>query len=337
MANLKTNYLGIELKNPIIVGASNLVADNDNLKRLEDAGAAAIVYKSLFEEQIQLERAQMDDELDEYAERHAEMTTLFPHIEHAGPKEHLFNLEKAKKSVSIPIVASLNAIFKETWIDYAKQIEQTGVDGLELNFYAIPKDDDITGDSIEKQQITILKEIKKSVKIPVSVKLSPFYSNPLNFIKEIDKAGADGVVLFNRFYQPDLDINESTHIATHSLSNESENKMPMKFSGLLYSHIGASICANSGIYKGSDVIKMILAGADCVQVVSTIYQNKFSQIEKMLKEIDLWMNEKNYKSLTDFKGKLSKKNTNDPFVYQRAQYIDLLLKSGELFNKYSLR
>jgi dihydroorotate dehydrogenase (fumarate) len=337
MANLKTNYLGIELRNPIIIGASNLVADNDNLKRMEDAGAAAIVYKSLFEEQIQLERAQLDNELEAYTERNAEMTTLFPHIEHAGPKEHLYNLEKAKKSISIPLIASLNAIFKETWVDYAKQIEQTGVDALELNFYAIPKDDDITGESIEKQQIAILKEIKKVVKIPVSVKLSPFYSNTINFVKELDKNGADGLVLFNRFYQPDLDISENKHIATHSLSNENENKLPMKFAGLLYAHIAAGICANSGIHQGSDVIKMILAGADTVQVVSTVYQNKFGQIEKMLKDIEAWMDSKNYNTLQAFRGLLSKKNTNDPFVYQRAQYIDLLLRSGELFNHDSLR
>ena len=337
MANLKTNYLGLELKNPVIVGASSLVSDVDNLKRIEDAGASAVVYRSLFEEQIQLERAQMDDEFEEYTERHAEMVTLFPKIEHAGPEEHLHNLRKAREAISIPLIASLNALFKETWVEYAKLIEETGVDGLELNFYAVPKDDNITGVSIEKQQVEILKEIKKVVTIPVSIKLSPFYTNPLNFIHDLDGAGADGFVLFNRFYQPDISFDTLMHTSSHHLSTESENRLPMRYAGLLYSHVGANICCNSGIHEGTDVVKMILAGADCVQVVSTLYQNKISHISKMLKDIELWMDEKKYKSLADFRGKLSKKNVNDPFVYQRAQYIDLLLKSGDIFKKYPVR
>lgn len=337
MTTLKTNYLGIDLKNPIIVGASSLSLDKDNLKKIEDAGAAAVVYKSLFEEQIQLERAELDDELNEYTERHAEMLTLFPKIEHAGSQEYLHNLRKARETVSIPFFASLNAIFKESWVEFAQEIEQTGVDGIELNFYAVPKDIDISGVSIEKQQLEILKEVKKAVKIPVAVKLSPFYSNPLNFITELDKAGADGVVLFNRFYQPDIDVNAEKHTSTHSLSSSDENRLPMRFAGLLYHNIAANICANSGIHEGTDVVKMILSGADCVQIVSTLYKNKIQHIEKILKDIEKWMEEKQYKTLTDFKGLLSKKNVNDPFVYQRAQYIDLLLKSGEMFNKYVLR
>jgi dihydroorotate dehydrogenase (fumarate) len=337
MANLKTNYLGLELKNPIIVGASNLVSDIGNLKQMEDAGVAAIVYKSLFEEQIQLERLQLDDELDEYTERHAEMITLFPHIEHAGPEEHLHNLRKAKESISIPLFASLNAIYKESWIEYAKLIEQTGVDGLELNLYTIPRDIDVTGFSSEKQQLEILKEVKKAVKIPVSVKLSSFYSNPLNFIHEIDKVGAEGIVLFNRFYQPDIDIVNIKHSSIHPLSTETENRLPLRYAGLLYSQIAANICCNRGIHEGSDVIKMLLAGADCVQIVSTIYLNKFPQITKMLKDIESWMFEKNFNTIKDFQGLLSKRNVNDPFIYQREQYIDLLLKSEEIFKKYAVR
>jgi dihydroorotate dehydrogenase (fumarate) len=337
MANLKTNYLGIELKNPVIVGASYMVSEIDNLKKMEEAGAAAIVYRSLFEEQIQLERVQMDDEFEEYTERHAEMVTLFPKLEHAGPDEHLYNLRKARESVSIPFFASLNALFKESWIDYARLIEQTGVNGLELNFYAVPKDDDITGSSIEKQQIEILKEIKKAVHIPVSIKLSPFYTNPLNFIHELDVAGADGFVLFNRFYQSDINVNTLSHSNTHNLSTEAENRLPMRYAGLLYSNIAANICCNSGIHQGIDVVKMLLSGADTVQIVSTLYQNKISHISKMLTDIEHWMAEKNFKSLADFRGKLSKKNLNDPFVYHRAQYIDLLLKSGEIFKKYPVR
>ena len=337
MKNLTSNYLNKKLKNPIIVGASYLTSDTDNLKKIEDAGAAAVVYKSLFEEQIQLERAQLDDDVNEYSERNAEMISLFPAIEHAGPNEHLHNLRKAKESISIPMFASINAIYKESWIEYAKLIEQTGVDGLELNFYAVPKDMDASGVEIEKKQIEVLSEIKKAVRIPVSIKISSAYSNTLNFIKKLDNAGANGVVLFNRFYQPDIDIYNVAHLATHSLSNESENRLSMRYAGLLFSNINASICNSSGIHQGADIIKMLLAGADCVQVVSTIYQNKIGHISQMLKDVEGWMELKNFNSVDDFRGLLSNKKTNDPFVYQRAQYIDLLLKSGEIFKKYPVR
>jgi dihydroorotate dehydrogenase (fumarate) len=337
MINLKTKYLGIELKNPLVVGASYLVSNTDNLKQIEDAGAAAIVYKSLFEEQIQLERVQMDNDLDEYNDRNAEMVTLFPHVEHAGPEEHLHNIRKAKESVSIPVFASLNAVYMQTWVEYAKLLEQAGVDGLELNFYSVPKKTDITGSAIEKQQIEVLTELKKTVKIPISVKLSPYYSNTLNFISELEKTGVNGLVLFNRFYQPDIDIDAISHVAGHATSSSDESKLAMRYAGLLYGNVKSTIIGNSGIHQGSDIIKLILAGADAVQVVSTIYQHKIPHITKMLKDVEAWMYEKHFNTLADFKGKLSQKNTNDPFVYQRAQYIDLLLKSGDLFNKYALR
>ncbi|MCF8304255.1 MAG: dihydroorotate dehydrogenase, partial [Bacteroidales bacterium] len=196
MANLKTNYLGIELKNPLIVGASNLVDNIDGIKKAEEAGAAAIVYKSLFEEQINLESIQMQDELEEYDERHPEMLDIHPNLQHGGPKEHLYNLKKAKENMGIPLIANLNAIFKETWVDYAKQIEETGVDALELNFYATPENFEDDAKSIEDKQIEIIKEIKKAVKIPVSIKPSYFYHNPLNVIARMDKEKVDGFVLF---------------------------------------------------------------------------------------------------------------------------------------------
>ena len=182
MADLKTKYLGIELKNPIIAGASNLVSNRDNLKQMEEAGAAAIVYKSLFEEQIQLEKLELDEDLSEYKERNAEMISLFPDLEHAGPSEHLMNLRLAKESVSIPLIASLNCVFTETWVEYAKLIQETGVDALELNFYYVPLDAKLDGRNIVDQHLEILKSVKQALKIPVSVKLSPFYANPINVI-----------------------------------------------------------------------------------------------------------------------------------------------------------
>ncbi|HEC44581.1 MAG TPA: dihydroorotate dehydrogenase-like protein [Bacteroides sp.] len=333
MTKLKTSYMGLELKNPIIVGANNLVNNIDNLKKMEDAGAAAVVYRSLFEEQIQLETAQMDDELDEYAERHAEMTSIFPNLEHAGPREHLINVKKAREALSIPLIASLNAVYKETWLEYAKLLEDTGVDGLELNFYYVPRDAHVSGSEVVDKQVEICKTIKSSISIPVSVKMSPFYANPLNVITQLDKTGVDAVVLFNRIFQPEIDIDKEEHIIDFPLSQEYESKLPLRFTGLLYGNINASIVSARGIQNGQDIIKMLLAGADAVQIVGTLYKNKIEHISTMLKDIETWMAGKGYKSLKEFRGKLSDKELADPFVYKRAQYVDLLMKSDELFKK----
>lgn len=337
MKNLTTNYLGLKLKNPIIVGASNMVSEISNIKLMEDSGAAAIVYKSLFEEQINLEQALLYDELVEYNDRNAEMTTLFPNIEHAGPDEHLNHLRKAKESIQIPLIASLNAIYPETWVEYARLIEQTGVDALELNLYNAFKSFDVNADELEKKQINTVKQVIEAVKIPVSVKLSYFYSNPLHFIKMLDNTGVSGVVVFNRFYQPDINLNQLSHIASHHLSTPDDHKVPMRFSGLLYKNIKANIAANSGIAEGTDVAKMLLVGADCVQVVSTLYKNKITYLSKMIQDLENWMDQHQFDKLEDFKGRLSKLNTKDPYVYQRAQYIDLLIRSGEMFKSFNLR
>ena len=336
MANLKTLFMGLELRNPVIVGACNLSTNQDNLKKMEEAGAGAVVLKSLFEEQIQLESLQMEQEMDEYTERNAEMTSLFPTLQHAGPREHLLMIRNAKKAVKIPVIASLNAVYRPTWVEYARLLEETGVDALELNFYAVPRDIAKTGESIEKDQIDILTEVKNNVTIPVCIKLSPFYTNPLNVISLMDKAGADGFVLFNRFFQPDIDLNKETHIIHFPMSTEEDNKLSLRFAGLLHGNINAGICSNTGIYTGTDVVKMILAGANCVQVVSTIYKNKIAYLSKILSDIESWMESKKYKSLEDFRGKLSNKKINDPFVYKRAQYVDLLMKSDEIFKKAGL-
>ena len=336
MANLKTNYMGIELKNPLIIGANNMVENLNTVKKWEIEGAGAIVYKSLFEEQIQLESLEMQEDIAEYEERHAEMISIFPNIEHAGPKEHLLKLKKMKETVNIPVIASLNAIYKETWVDYAKQIEETGVDGLELNFYAVPVDFNKTPEDIENQQVDVLKSVKATVNIPVSVKLSSSYTNPLNFIQKLDEAGADAVILFNRFFQPEIDISNENHFFPYDLSSASDNKKALRFAGLLYDQVGASVCASGGIYTGPDVIKMLLAGADAVQVVSTLYKNKSGIISKILEDLESWMDNKDYGSIDDFRGKLSKKRIADPFVYKRAQYIDILNNSENIFKKYPM-
>ena len=336
MADLSTTYMGVHLKNPLILGASNLVTKPDVIKQIEEAGIGAIVYRSLFEEQIQLENLQMDEELSEYENRNAEMTKLFPTVEHAGPKEHLYNVEKLVKSVNVPVFASLNAIYEPTWTEYAKELEKTGVAGLELNLYAVPGYFEVTGEVLEEKQVQIVKAVKNAVNIPVSVKMSLFYTNPLNFIKKVDEAGADGYVLFNRFFQPEIDVEKEEYYYPWELSNPKDHMIGLRFAGLLYGNVDGSICVSRGIYDAQDVIKMMLAGADVVQMVSTIYRNQPGVVSDILIELNKWMDEKGYNSLSDFRGKLSRKNMKDPFAYQRAQYVDILMKSESIFKKYPM-
>jgi dihydroorotate dehydrogenase (fumarate) len=210
------------------------------------------------------------------------------------------------------------------------------VDALEFNFYYIPRDTLTDGRDVKEQQLEVLKAVKSKVKLPISVKMSPFYANPLNVVSQMDKLGVNGFVLFNRLFQPDIDINNEVHFSPFNLSNPEDNKLSLRFAGLLYGTISGSICSSTGIYSGADVAKMILAGADCVQVVSTVYKNKVEYIATMLKDLQTWMESKNYNKLSDFRGKLSNKKTNDPFVYKRAQYIDLLLKSDQIFKKHPI-
>jgi len=336
MADLSATYMGVKLKNPIILGASNLVTKPEVIKELEEAGIAAIVYKSLFEEQIQLESLQFDEELKEYTERNSEMVRIFPDIKHAGPKEHLFNLRKLKQNSSVPVFASLNAIFEPSWIEYAKSLEETGVDGLELNLYATPGYFEFGASSIEDKQYQIVKSVKKAVNIPVSVKLSPFYTNTLNFIKRLDEAGVDGFVLFNRFFQPEIDIEKEVFEFPWELTQPRDHHLSLRYTGLLHGNIEGSICASRGIYSAEDVIRLLLAGADVIQTVSAIYKNQPAFVKTILSDLEAWMDKKGYKKLDDFRGKLSRKNLTDPYTYQRAQYVDILMKSEEIFKKYPM-
>ncbi len=337
MSKLKTSYLGLDLKNPLIVGASSLTSNLETLKAIEAAGAGAVVFKSLFEEQIQLEELELENELEEYNERHAEMVRLFPTLKHAGPTEHLAKLKKAKETLNIPVIASLNAMHPDTWAEYALLIEKTGVDAIELNFYTTPKDFEVEGKTIIQSQIDLLKSVKEKLTIPVSVKLSPFYTNPLDVVRRFDKTEVQGFVIFNRLFQPDIDIDKEELIQTIILSEHNDLRLSLRFTGLLYGNIAADICSNTGIINGEDAIKMILAGASSFQVVSTLYTNGVGQITNILGEIEAWMNKKGYKSIDDFKGKLAKKNLHDPFAYRRAQYVDILLRSNEIVKTAALK
>jgi dihydroorotate dehydrogenase (fumarate) len=332
--NLSTYYGGLTIKNPIVIGASNIVTDPLNLVKLEEAGAAAIVYKSLFEEQIQMESLQLDQMHESYSDWDAEHATLFPSSKHAGPAEHLRQLREARKAISIPLIGSLNCVNNDTWLEYALRMQDTGIDGLELNFYANQTDFDTSPEEIENKQIRTLEVVRAGVlRLPLFVKLSPYYTNPLRLIKRMDKVGVDGFILFNRLFQPDINTEAEEHHYPYIFSSENDNRLALRYAGLLHQQIKANVVCNTGIMSGKDVVKMVLAGANAVQVVSAVYRKGIPTITTMLHEMEAWMKRKNYTMIEDFQGKLSKANMTDPFAYKRAQYVDILLKS-DVFMQY---
>jgi dihydroorotate dehydrogenase (fumarate) len=333
MVNQETTYMGIPLKNPIIAGASRLTGHLDSLKKIEAAGAGAIVIKSLFEEQIEMERSELDEGLTRYDDQYAEMITTHPHIEHAGPEGHLMLLQKARDEISIPVIASLNAVHRTTWLEYAKLMEKTGIDGLELNFYSMPADIDKDAQNLENEMLTIVEEIIANVSVPVSIRLSPFYTNPGNFISRLDRAGVKACVLFNRLYQPDIEITTEQHIFPFSLSSKKDNRLALQYAGLLYGQVQTDLCCSTGIYQGSDVVKMILAGATCIQAISALFASSISHISTMLQDIEQWMDNRSYTALDDFRGKLSKKCCPQKWVYEREQYVKMLFHSDEHLGK----
>ena len=335
MADLKTTYMGLDIANPVVVGASKLTSSADGIKMAEEAGAGAVVCASLFEEQIQLEQWKMDNDIASLSDVDSEIGGFFPSLEHSGPKEHLHWVKRAKESVKIPVIGSLNAVEKETWVEYAKMLQDTGVDGLELNFYHTPGDATKPGADVEKGQLDIIAAVKDVVSIPVSVKLSYFYSNVLNLVAEMEKIGVAGYVLFNRLFESDIDIDEEKHTIPLNLSSKGDNKLACRYMGLLYGNVAGQLCSNNGVFSGRDVVKAILSGASAVQIVSSIYKSRFDQVGEILKDLNQWMDSKSYADINSFIGKLSEKNLDDRFVYKRAQYVDLILRSNELLDEPS--
>ena len=329
MANLQSKYMGIPLKNPFVVGACSMTAHMDAIRRIEDAGAAAIVIQSLFEEQIQLQQMRLEEELTVSDNLDAEIQDLFPEVQHSGPDEHLMWVKKTKEAVEMPVIGSLNCINPETWSEWAVKMEETGVDGLELNFFAIPIDGSTNASAIEAEQIDALKRVKSKVKVPISVKLSPFYTSPLEIINQMDAVGVDGFVLFNRLFHPSFNIEKETGQYPFNLSTSNDHRLALRFAGLLHGKLNGSICASNGIHTGEDAIETLLAGADVFQAVSTLYRNRVDVISTILKDIEAWMDRKGYADLDAFRGKLSVEKTSDKWTYRRAQYVKMLLKSDD--------
>ncbi len=323
---LKTKYLGLELKSPIIIGASEMTANLDKIKQLEEAGAAAIVTKSLFEEEIALKNNKWRQELTQYDDINAEMRNIFPEMDLDAAEEHLYWIRKTKDEISIPLIASLNCVNKDVWVEYAKKLAEAGADAIEANMYSYSFGITKNPAEIEDKRINILKEIKKVVDIPVSVKISPHYTSIFTFVTNLDQAGVEGVVLFNRLFNPDIDIEKEVTVSKFDLTDSSRNGSSLRWIGLLSGKVGLDLCANNGVATGDDMIKMLLAGASAVEVVSTIYKNGMGHIATMEKDLTDWMDRKGYKSIDDFKGKLSKVHVSNPWAYERTQYIKMLRK-----------
>jgi len=321
--DLSTNYLGLKLRTPLVPSASPLSEEVENIKRLEDAGASAVVVYSLFEEQLRRDRIELAHHLEAGTESFAEALTYFPEPDELklGPEEYLQHIARARSAVDIPIIASLNGSSVGGWTEYAKQIQQAGAHALELNIYYIPTDMDLTATEVEQTYIDILRAVKSVVTIPVAVKLSPFFSSFANMAKRLDDAGADGLVLFNRFYQPDINLETLEIHPNILLSTPMAMRVPLRWVAILHGKLKAGLAATSGIHRATDVLKMLMAGADVTQLCSVLLRHGAKHLGVIERDLRAWMEEHEYDSVQQLKGSLSQKNCDDPSAFERAQYM----------------
>ncbi|MGF1541579.1 MAG: dihydroorotate dehydrogenase-like protein [Pleurocapsa sp.] len=325
--DLSTTYLGLKLRSPLVVGAAaQLSEDLDNLKAMEDMGAGAVVLHSLFEEQILQERYALYYHLTHGSESHPEAISYFPEQEifHVGSEAYLNHVRRAKEMVDIPIIASLNSSTVGSWSDYAHKVEQAGADALELNIYYVPTDLLMTGEQLEQTYINIVRNVTSSVNLPVAVKLSPFFSNMANMAKRLSDVGANGLVLFNRFYQPDIDLETLEIEPNLLLSSSREIRLSMRWIAILYGTIPVDFAATSGIYTAHDVIKMMMVGANVTMLVSVLLSHGIEQLQTIEKDIVEWLEVKEYHSISQLRGSMSQVNCPDPGVFERVQYLKAL-------------
>lgn len=322
--DLTTTYLGLELRSPLVVGAAApLTEDIQHLRQMEDAGAAAVVLHSLFEEQLRSDRLELHHHLEHGTESFAEALTYFPEPDlfHVGADVYLDHIRAAKDMVDIPIIASLNGSTLGGWTDYARQIQAAGADALEINIYAIPTDLHTSAADIEQQYLDILKAVKSVVQIPVAVKLSPYFSNMAHMAQQLHEAGTDALVLFNRFYQPDIDI-EDLEVRPHVLlSTPQDMRLPMRWIALLYGRIPVDFAATSGIHKGQDVVRMLMAGATITQLVSVLLRHGIGHLKTIEQELQTWLQEHDYESVHQLRGSMSQLRCPNPSEFERAQYM----------------
>jgi dihydroorotate dehydrogenase (fumarate) len=321
--DLNTKYLGMQLRTPLVASASPISQEISGIRGLEDAGASAVVLYSLFEEQLHQEGLELEHHLNAGTESFAESLTYFPQSSEfrTGPEGYLNHIRKAKDAVDIPIIASLNGATLGGWANYAKQIEQAGADAIECNIYFIPTSMDISGSEVEKIYIDILREVKISVHIPVAVKLSPFFSNMANMAKRLDEAGANGLVLFNRFYQPDVNLDELEIQPNVLLSTPQALRLPLTWIGILYGRIKANLAATSGVHGPEDVVKLLMVGADVTMLCSTLLRNGINHLRDIEEGLLEWMEKHEYESVQQMKGSMSQIRCPNPSAFERAQYM----------------
>jgi dihydroorotate dehydrogenase (fumarate) len=323
---MQTTYMGMKLDSPIIVSACTLSERLDNITRMEDHGAGAVVLFSLFEEQIRKEEKRFWSVMTGTNDAFAEASDFFPDIEdyNVGCHEYMEHIRKAKEKVAIPVIASLNGISNVGWIDYSKMMEEAGADGIEINIFFIPGDIRMSSSEVEHRYLNIISAIRQTVKIPVAVKLNPYFSATGNMAYRMKEAGADALVLFNRFYQPDFDINQM--VLKHSLeySDPNEIRLPLMWIALLYDKIKICLAATTGVQNGTEVIKYILAGADVVMTASSLYKHGISYLKTLNRQLEDWMYMMGYDSVSSFRGQMSQQHIQDPTAFERANYIKIL-------------
>lgn len=324
--DLRTMYMGLSLRSPLVVSASPLSNSLDNLKRMEDAGAGAVVLHSLFEEQIRYERYAVQRALAQPLESYPPALKYLPEPDEIewGSEAYLRLIQKAKQAVAIPVIASLNAVSPGGWTGFARAIEEAGADALELNIYSVPTDPQVSGAEIEQECVDILKAVKAVVSIPVAVKVSAFFTNFAHMARRLDEAGANGLVLFNRFYQPDIELESLEVTPRVYYSSPMALRLPLHWIAILYDRVGASLAATGGVHSGADALKLLLAGADVTMVCSVLLRHGIEHLRVLERELCGWMQEHDYSSVRELRGTLSHKHCEDPSAYERAQYLRTL-------------
>ena len=326
MTDLNTNYLGLTLKNPLIVSASPLTAYIDNLQRMEIAGAAAVVLPSLFEEQIELQGMGVEKVTPLNQQTLPDALQHLPEMKgyNRGANGYLAHIYQAKKAVSIPVIASLNGYYSGGWVQYARLIEAAGADALELNIYYLATKPNISGQEIEEMYLHLVRDVKAAVKIPVTVKLSPYFSAFAHMASRLDMIGADGLVLFNRFYQPDIDLETREVVSSLDLSTSSELRLRLRWTAVLSSMIKADLAVTGGVEHGTDIVKCMLAGAKATAVASVLLKNGIEHIKTILAELEQWLQENNEESIAALQGSMSQQQVTDPAAFERANYMNVL-------------
>jgi dihydroorotate dehydrogenase (fumarate) len=324
--DLSTKYLGLRMKNPLVPSSSPLTRNLSSLKRMEDSGAAAIVLYSLFEEQITMESQNLNHYLTQGIESFPEALTYFPEAREyeSGPDEYMEHISRAKNSLGIPIIASLNGVSTGGWIKFARNIQEAGADALELNVYYLPTNPNLSGGEVEQIYIDILKDVKEAVTIPVAMKLSPYFSAMSNMARRLVDAGADGLVLFNRFYQPDFDIENLEVIPHLLLSTSSELRLPLRWIAILYDRVEADLALTTGVHTVEDVLKGLMAGANVTMMASELLRNGVGRLNEILVDLERWLEEYEYESLSQLQGSLSQANCAEPAAFERANYMRVL-------------